>query len=287
MEIGKHCNKPYECDFKSYCWKHVPEYSVLNISRLKAETKWNLYNAGYLYVKDVPLETKLSSNQRIQVDCEINQTELFHKQKIREFLENLSNNVFHLDFETFGSAIPKFDGVKPFQHIPFQYSLHQEINGQIVKHYEFLADSNKDPREPFVKSLIKNLKTEGDILVYNIGFERGKLQDLIKSFPYYENDLTKIINRMKDLMLPFKEKWYYIPQMEGSYSIKKVLPALVPNLTYKDLSISKGDVASLEFLNLNKKPPKEVERIRGDLLEYCKMDTFAMFKILQFLRKKI
>ena len=287
IDIGKQCTKPYECDFKSYCWKDVPDYSVLNISRLKPDTKWGLYNSGYINIKDVPLDTKMSSNQRIQVDCEINQTNLFNKKKIKEFLDGLTNDVFHLDFETVGVAIPIFDGLKPYQPNPFQYSLHHEKNGKIIKHYEFLASSEEDSRELFIKSLIKDLQCSGDILVYNIGFERGRLKELIRSFPKYESDIQEIIDRMKDLMIPFKEKWYYVPEMQGSYSIKKVLPALVPDLTYKDLSINKGDVASLEFSNLNKKSLQEQENIRKDLLEYCKMDTFAMFKILEVLRKKI
>ncbi len=287
IDIGKHCNKPYECDFKSYCWKDVPSYSVLNISRLKAETKWGLYNSGYINIKDIPLETKMSSNQRIQVDCEINQTSLFNKKKIKEFIDNLTDDVFHLDFETFAYGVPVFDDVRPYQHIPFQYSLHHESNAEIKNHYEFLGSSNEDPREPFIKSLIKNLQFDGDILVYNIGFERSKLEDLIKIFPNYKSDLQKIIDRMKDLMIPFKEKWYYVPEMQGSYSIKKVLPALVPDLTYQDLSINKGDLASLEFSNLHNKSIEEQKKIRNDLLEYCKMDTFAMFKILKVLREKI
>ena len=287
LDIGKHCNKPYECDFKGYCWEGVPEYSVLNISRLKADTKWGLYNSGYININDIPLDTKMSANQRIQVDCEINQTNIINKKKIKDFINNLSNDIFHLDFETISEAVPNFDGLKAYQQNPFQYSLHHEKNGKIKRHYEFLASSDGDFREFFIKSLVKNLQSDGDILVYNIGFERGKLKDLIKYFPKYEYELQSIIDRMKDLMIPFKEKWYYVPEMQGSYSIKKVLPALVPDLSYGNLSINKGDIASLEFLNLSKKPTDEQENIRKDLLEYCKMDTFAMFKILEVLRKKI
>ena len=113
------------------------------------------------------------------------------------------------------------------------------------------------------------------------------MNDLIKFFPKYEHELQSIIERMKDLMIPFKEKWFYLPEMQGSYSIKKVLPALVPELTYEKLPINKGDVASLEFLNLDKKSLELQKKIRVDLLEYCKLDTFAMYKILEVLRKKV
>ena len=287
VDIGKHCNKPYECDFKKHCWKDVPSYSVLNVSRLNPDIKWNLFNSGYINIKDIPLETKMSANQRIQIDCEVNQTRLFNKKKIKEFIDSLSKNIFHLDFETFGLAIPIYKGLKPYQQTPFQYSLHHEINGELKNHYEFLATPNVDPRESFIKSLIADLKNKGDILVYNIGFERGKLNDLINTFPKYEKELQSIIDRMKDLMIPFKEKWYYVPEMQGSYSIKKVLPSLVPDLNYDRLNISKGDLASIEFMKLGEKSINDQKKIRTDLLEYCKMDTFAMYKILKFLRNII
>ena len=177
--------------------------------------------------------------------------------------------------------------MKPYQQTPFQYSLHHEINGELKNHYEFLATPNVDPRESFIKSLIADLKNKGDILVYNIGFERGKLNDLINTFPKYEKELQSIIDRMKDLMIPFKEKWYYVPEMQGSYSIKKVLPSLVPDLNYDRLNISKGDLASIEFMKLGEKSINDQKKIRTDLLEYCKMDTFAMYKILKFLRNII
>ena len=126
----------------------------------------------------------------------------------------------------------------------------------------------------------------GDIIVYNIGFERGKLNDLIDVFPEYSNELRGIVNRLKDLMIPFQQKWYYTPEMRGSYSIKYVLPALVPDLSYNDLEIKEGGTASNTFLSMvNESFKGDVEETRRQLLEYCKLDTFAMVKILEKLLK--
>ena len=119
-------------------------------------------------------------------------------------------------------------------------------------------------------------------MVYNIGFERGKLNDLIDVFPEYSNELRGIVNRLKDLMIPFQQKWYYTPEMRGSYSIKYVLPALVPELSYDGLPIKEGGTASNTFLSMvNGTFAGDVEETRNQLLEYCKLDTFAMVKILE------
>ena len=181
--------------------------------------------------------------------------------------------------------MPNFDNTKAYQQIPFQYSVHYE-NNRDIEHFEFLAlNALSDSREDFIKKLITDVKKDGDILVYNIGFERGRLNELINIFPQYQLELQRIIDRMKDLMIPFKEKWYYMPSMKGSYSIKNVLPALVPSLSYDDLEIGNGGLASETFANLHAiENLDKLDRIRKNLLEYCKRDTFAMVKILDVLR---
>ncbi len=150
------------------------------------------------------------------------------------------------------AAVPIFDNSKPYQQIVFQYSLHIEQENGDIKHNEYLAEANPniDPRKKFVQQLIKDCETSGDVLVYNIGFERGKLNDLINLYPQYQNELQAIINRLKDLMTPFQQKWYYKPAMKGSYSIKAILPALVPELSYDNLEIKEGGTASNTFTQM-------------------------------------
>ena len=284
IDIGTHCSYPYDCNFKSHCWKHIPEYSIFDLSRLNKKIKWSLYNDRHIEIKDLPIDTKLSDSQKIEIDSYINQTEIINKSKIREFVKSLSNNIYHLDFETYQSAVPPFNGLKPYQQIPFQYSAHYENNGTI-EHCEFLADPSHDSREAFVKALINDMNKEGDILVYNIGFERGRLNELIRILPKYQAQLEAIIDRMKDLMIPFKEKWYYVPAMKGSFSIKYVLPALVPSLSYDNLEINNGSSASSTYANLHTLSDlDQINQTRKNLLEYCKLDTLAMVKILEVLR---
>ena len=283
VDIGPHCSDPYDCDFKGTCWKHIPAYSVFDISRLSKDKKFDLYNQGVITMDQINLsQIDLNSNQVLQVQSEVNGTTHVNMDEIRNFTRGLCYPLYFLDFETIGPAVPKYNGSRPYQQLVFQYSLHiQETSRPEIIHREYLANPIEDPRVGFIEQLIKDCGTSGDIIVYNIGFERGKINDLIIVFPQYSNELRGIVSRLKDLMIPFQQKWYYTPEMKGRYSIKYVLPALVPELSYGDLEIKEGGTASNTFLSMvNGSFEGDIEKTRRHLLEYCKLDTFAMLKIL-------
>ena len=156
-----------------------------------------------------------------------------------------------MDFETFMPAVPLYDDSRPYQQIPFQYSLHyQEDPNSDLKHFEFLADAKGDPRIPFIENLLRDTEGEGDILVYNQSFEMSRLKEIARDFPQFANDIEERLTRIKDLMLPFQKKYFYKPEMQGSYSIKKVLPALVPDMSYDGLEIAEGGAAMNAFESL-------------------------------------
>ena len=279
--IGIHCNEPYDCDFKVHCWKHIPEYSIFDISRLKQKKKFKLYNQGIITFDQLKnSDMKFSSSQKIQINSEVQNSSIIKKELIKDFTDSLNYPLYFLDFETILPAIPLFDNCKPFQQVVFQYSLHVQKESNL-SHYEYLAPSDIDPREAFIEKLIEDCGSKGDVIVYNISFERGRLNELISIYPKYKEQLNNIINRMKDLMIPFQKKWFYTPEMKGSYSIKYVLPALVSDLSYDQLAIKDGGTASNTFLSMVNKTfdGNEVEE-RKNLLEYCEMDSFAMVKIL-------
>jgi hypothetical protein len=179
-----------------------------------------------------------------------------------------------------------FDRTRPYQQIPFQYSLHYQKNPKSkAEHFEFLADAEGDPREPFLKKLLNDTDGPGIILVYNKAFEITRLNELATDFPKYANAVDERIGRIVDLMLPFQKKYYYMPEMMGSYSIKSVLPALVPVLSYEGMEIADGGTASAAFESLYyEEDIFKVEEIRKNLLKYCGMDTKAMVEILNVLR---
>ncbi len=283
INIGPQCNDPYPCAFLGHCWSGIPEYSVFNISGLKTDKKFELFNSGILKLEDVPEDFALSDKQKIQVNCHINKNVIIDKPAIKGFISSLEYPLYFMDFETFMPAVPLYNISRPYQQIPFQYSLHYQKNKKSeLKHFEFLADAKDDPRIPFIENLLRDTESEGDILVYNQTFEIGRLKEIARDFPKYAFDIENRLPRIKDLMLPFRNKYYYKPEMLGSYSIKKVLPALVPDLSYDTLPISEGGAAMNAFESLIYiKDKKIIEETRKNLLEYCKMDTLAMVKILK------
>lgn len=288
VDIGPHCSNPYGCSFAGHCWQHVPEYSVFNISRLKAEKKWELYLEGILKLEDIPEDYPLSANQQLQIHAEINQETLLDKGGITQFLKEWQYPLYYLDYETINPAIPPFDNSSPYQQFPFQYSLHvQDKPNAPCTHHEYLAATDgKDPREEFIQQLIKDCGTKGSIVVYNIGFEKGKTEKLAEQFPKYAKALLALCDRMVDLMVPFQQKWIYTPDMRGSYSIKKTLPALVPELSYDTLNIKEGGTASSTFANYFNAAQPLPAQLKKDLLDYCKMDTWAMVRLLEVLCKR-
>ena len=269
------------------CWNHIPKDAVFDVGNLHTKKKFELYNQGIILIKDIPDEFELSDKQRMQVEGVKNNTSYVDSMRLNQFLDNLCGPLYFLDFETISSGVPLFDRTRPYQQIPFQYSLHLQYADEI-EHFEFLAETDgAEPRISFIKQFILDCGSEGDILVYNISFEQNIIEELIQAFPDYLVPLEGIIKRLKDLMTPFQKGWYYTPQMKGSHSIKQVLPALVPELSYKQLNINEGGTASSTFASMaNGSFDGNFKQTRKDLLQYCKMDTYAMVEILRVLRDR-
>ena len=288
IDIGPHCLKPYECDFKGTCWKHIPENSIFNISNLRDNKKFELYNKGVITLDQIDLsETKLSDKQIIQVECEIDGKTHIDKEKLVDFLNNLNYPLYFLDFETISPAVPLFLDTSPYQQVLFQYSLHiQKSENSKPLHKEYLEDPSKESELELIRKLVNDCEGLGDILVYNISFEKGVINKLIHKFPDYKLQLQSIVDRLKDLMIIFKNKWFYKPEMKGSSSIKDVLTALDPELSYKNINIQDGGMASSIYLSMVNKTFKGDEiSIRKNLQEYCWLDTYGMVKIIEKLKE--
>lgn len=290
VDIGPHCSNPYGCDFMAHCWNHVPENSVFNLSRAYGRD-WELYEKGIVKIEDIPLEYPMGDSHRIQHQAELTGKPYIIQEAVRDFVSEIKYPVYHFDFETIMDAVPLFDNTRPYQQIPFQYSVHIEEEDGIVSHKEFLPFTlygtvSPDPREELINQLLKDLGNEGTILVYNWSFEKGRIKELARDFPQYAKNLLALNERMMDLIIPFRKKFYYTKEMQGSASIKKVLPALVPELSYDDLAIAEGGTASNTFLQMQKGNYEgDYEETHNHLLKYCELDTWAMVKILEVLKK--
>ena len=291
VDIGPHCSDPYNCDAWEYCWceqRGIPEYSVFNISRLRSDKKFDLYKNGVVKFEDIKELDKFNASQQIQIRSELSQEQIIDKDAIKEFLDTLSYPLYHLDFETFQQAVPEFVGLRPYEQIPFQFSIHKEDGKGNLEHFEFLAEVGADPRYELALNLIKFIPQDACVLAYNMSFEKGVIRRLVTNYPQISNELMAIHDNIKDLMAPFASKNYYHPKMQGSYSIKYVLPALVPEFesAYRDLNlIHNGGEAMQAYEGMAYMLADEREAYKKALLAYCKLDTLAMVKVLEKLRE--
>ena len=289
IEIGEHCYNPYTCGFYDYCRKHIPEDSIFDFSGMHLAKKYELYRNGVLRLDDVPEDYPLNKNNKLQLDVFRSGKPLIDKAAIKGFINDLKYPLYFMDFETFQPAVPLFDNSKPYQQIPFQYSVFlKKDKDSEAEHFEFLAEPGIDPRKKFIENLLKVMKGKGDILVYNKTFEITRLNEIAKDFPQFADGIEKLVSRIKDLMIPFQKKYYYAPEMRGSYSIKAVLPALVSELSYDELEINEGGLASVAYESLQTETDLMfIVEIKQQLLEYCKLDTLGMVKILERLEELV
>ncbi|MCW3105714.1 MAG: hypothetical protein JWQ09_220 [Segetibacter sp.] len=211
-----------------------------------------------------------------------------NKDAISKFLDQLAYPLYHMDFESWMTAVPEYDGHWPYRQVCFQFSVHvQKSQAAEPEHHHYLADHTGSHTEEFLIKLIEVLGNEGTVLVYNKSFEASRLKELVREYPHHEERVGSILNRIVDLMAPFRKN-YRLPEMEGSYSIKKVLPSLVPGLSYDGLMIENGGDASAAFFNLREETDAERRNAtRNALLEYCGLDTLAMVKILEKLNQLV
>lgn len=295
------CFRDDGCGYYPYCSRELPEPNVFQLTKLTYDKKLALYRDGFVTFEDLLKYTgskpELTEHHRKQIDCALNPGKtITDLQKLRDFLskENLPYPLYFLDFESFQSLIPLYEGTCPDQRIVFQYSLHViDKEGAEVRHREFLGDPARNPHEALARQLCADIPA-GDkytVLAYQDSVEKSYIHLLMDQFPTLKGHLKNIHDHIQDLAVPFKEKYYYTGAMEGYYSIKKVLPALFPgepSLDYHNLEgVHNGGEASSAYLSMIDRSPEEQAVIRQQLLTYCCLDTFGLVKIWQKLHETV
>ena len=281
IDIGPHCSYPYKCDFWGHCWQHIPEDSIFELAG-KGVDKFALYREGIVALNDVPVE-RLKGKQRQQAEAARRKEVIVDREQLKKFLDQLWYPLYFLDFETFNMAIPPYNGLKPYQQVPFQYSLHYQKrkNGKLY-HREYLAEPGVDPRKELIERLLADIPEDACVLAYHKTFEVGRLKELAGHFPRHKKKIGKIIDNVIDLEDPFRQRAIYSWKQKGSSSIKQVLPAFVKGMNYEDMAICNGVEAMEayhEMCDLIDKP-EELARLRKALLEYCRQDTLAMVELV-------
>ncbi len=286
--IGSICKSPYPCEFKTHCWLGVEPDSILFLSRISDSKRMELVSRAISKIKDVPDDIALTELQFVQVKVEREGKPNVERDKIKKHLSDLRYPLWFLDFETYGFAIPEYDGTRSYEQLPFQFSVHIEDSpGSALRHIEFLHPEKSDPRRALAEALAQAIGSGGSVITYHASFERGRIEELAEAFPDLQQPLMAIVDRIFDLETPFAKKWYYDSRFQGSSSIKKVLPVLVPHLSYDGMEIGKGDIAQMKYMEMISMPMGSPEReaIRKNLLAYCGLDTLAMVEILRALQR--
>ncbi len=282
--VGEHCTDPYPCALAAECWGFLPRHNVFTLYS-GGKKSYGLLQEDVLDLAEIPADFKLNEKQRLQLEAVSKGEAHLDRAGIGAFLEALKYPLYYLDFETFSPAVPLYDGMRPYQRVPFQYSLHVvAAPGAPASHYSYLMPDRADPRPTLLAGMRAQLGDGGSVVVYNQSFEQGVFKELAEAFPEYADWCQGITARMVDLLQPFRGFLYYHPDQMGSASMKKVLPVLTGH-GYGDLNISDGEYASVRFFSttFGEAPPAEREQVRADLEVYCGQDTEGMIWIVDAL----
>ena len=287
VPTGPHCTNPIVCEFFRHCNHPKPNDYIGHIPRLGVSAIEKLEQVGIESIHDIPADFELSELQRRA--CRAMQTgQPWFSEELKTEFESLRYPLYFMDFETVNPAVPRFQGMRPCDHLPFQWSVH--VQAQPVsapEHFEFLAMDSGDPRPAFISSLCRALGKQGSIVVYNEQFESQRLRELAGWMPEYAQRIRDIQRRLWDL-LPVVRNHVYHPAFGGSFSLKAVLPALVPVMTYEGMEVPNGQAAGLAWAAMIGGKSTEAERqaMRKALLDYCGQDTLALVRLLEALQSR-
>lgn len=290
--IGSQCDSPFPCPLKPHCWAGLPEHHVTRLYYGgKKAFRW--LAKGWETIDQLPPD-RLSAPQRIQQNTVYSGQPHFETARVRSWLNGLEYPVHHLDFETMAPAVPLCEGTRPYQQVPFQFSLHvQDRPGAEPRHLEFLAEGPGDPRPGLLEGL-RVIGPQGTVLAFNASFERAVLENLGADLPAFGHLTRDLIRRMDDLATPFQRFHAYHPRQQGKYSLKAVLPAWT-DLSYEGLDIADGQAAAREFvqamygeeIGLTRPDGRDRTRVLADLKAYCRLDTLAMVELLKALAARV
>ena len=290
VAIGGRCFLPYECDFRGQCWKTQTEYSTFQLSGIPKTEQGRLYDSGITDYRNLPDDefNALPKMTTLQVRTARQDKTHIDKESLKSYLHSLGEELLFVDIENFQPAIPRYEGTTPFMQLPFGYSAHHLLPDGTLSQHVFIVEPGTDPRREFLIDFLKATEGTCKILAYDVSAENLILRTLRKAYPEFGPDIDQRLSRTADLMRPFSEGWYHSPKMIGSISLKYVLPALVPDLTYDDIAIKNGNHAMAVYDGLERETDLFARAEKLDALrEYCTLDTLAMVRIYEVLKAAV
>jgi hypothetical protein len=283
MPKDEHCLNPKTCSYSKICFPDLGDYPIYDLNRGSKTQYRELIDLEVSTVADIPDTLKTNYKQKLQIQSARQNKAIINNEEIKKELDKLEYPLYFLDYETYGEATPLYDGYQSYQQAVTQYSIHVIRNSESneFEHFEYLATEQEDPAYKITKALCSVIGNKGAVIVWNKGFECGRNDELAQLCPEYAERLKSINERTYDLMTIFSDALYVDYKFHGSASIKKVLPVICPDLSYRDLDISEGATAMLKWHEMVyiKTDSNEKEKIAKDLLNYCELDTWAMVEI--------
>lgn len=286
---GDHCTKPMECEFTERCWPKLHEHHVTTLYRISKKQRTEFVAEGWELIHDLPDTVKLSAIAARQRRAVRDGAVVVEHGELIGALQTLVAPVAHIDFETVQLAIPIWPGARPFDQVPVQLSCHVANADGTVTHHEWLAEDDSDPRPGIARALLDACAGASTVTAYYASFEQTAIRLLADACPECADELRPLADRIVDL-LPIVRDHVYHPRFGGSFSLKKVLPALVPELSYDEMAIAEGETASVELARLmfgKDVLASEREALRRDLLKYCERDTEAMVALADTLGRLV
>src|SRR5438477_258973 len=288
VPIGEHCTTPHDCPFIARCWPKTSDHHVSSLYRIDRKRARELEADGFATIYDLPSDLELSVIHARQVRA-VQSGRMVVEPTLARALAQFAPPLAFLDFETVSLAVPRWTGCRPWQQVPVQFSVHAEERGALV-HHEWIGDGPEDPRAALAAALVEACAGAKKIVAYYASFERDCIRQLREAVPGCAKELERIERRLVDL-LPVIRRHVYHPEFGGGFSLKKTLPALVPGLSYADLQVQDGEVATVELQRLMLRgaelPADERAALRDALLRYCERDTWAVVKLLEKLRSLV
>lgn len=287
IKIGTHCFQPYECDFLGTCWKNTNEpSSVLALGKLTKQAMFDLYDQNIKRIDEIDIDTIQSKEIKIQVKAAIEQKEQIFETEISNFISNIKQPACSLDIEVWMPAIPYYNGTKPFQQIPFLFSMIYEENNEI-KNYSYFKPIEDDLRKEFLENILLATKDFQSILMFDKSLEENVLNQLAELYPEFLKDINTFKSKIVDLAEPIKKGNYYHPEMKGNFTLKSIAPLVNQEAGFNNLDIQSGISAMYIYESLLQQNAIEAEQIKQQLIEYCEMDALITYQLLNFFKSKL
>ena len=288
INIGPHCFQPYDCDFLGLCWKNINDpNSVFSIGKLSKQAIFEFYNKNIKHIDEIDLNKVTNKEIKIQVKAAKENKEQIEQAEIKKFITDIKQPFCSLDIEVWMAALPFYQGTRPFQQIPFLFSMIYEESGELKK-FSYFKPIEDDGRKEFLETILLATKPFQTILMFDKSLEENILNQLAELYPEYGDKITELKSKILDLAEPIKHGNYYHPAMKGNFTLKSIAPLVHEESGFDNLEVQSGISAMYMYEGLSTEQNIiEKETIKAQLIDYCEMDALITYKLLAFFRDRI